>query len=347
MAYDWGFQNDPNYGKRMDALLFRRAMNTAQDAADDEKRWAARFLSRSIVGIDTADGREYNGNVPMDAGTFFDKMHGFAQTYDPTTKKFDLHFLDSENQKAWDKLPDDLEARFAFAREHGNYSTVNNRLGSAAGRLASAGRVTEEELRYLTDEEKYEVQSWQGVENAPEAVMKLREMEGLLQKYEEGFDSGKYIVIDDLGAGVEGERFVPRPATQEEHEHAENKLRDDIALLKQAGDGSVGDDPGEAFVTIEPRIRELKALAEKRKTVREYERQLAEENSWRTVAAVSPALTDAGREILRTAMAHKDDLKNAVGDDFMRLARENPAEAEKVAAGARRNPSGTRSRGPL
>ena len=332
MPYDWGFQNDPNYGKRMDALLFRRAMNTAQDAADDEKRWAARFLSRSIVGIDTADGREYNGNVPMDAGTFFDKMHGFAQTYDPTTKKFDLHFLDSENQKAWDKLPDDLETRFAFAREHGNYSTVNNRLGSAAGRLASAGRVTEEELRYLTDEEKYEVQSWQGVENAPEAVMKLREMEGLLQKYEEGFDSGKYIVIDDLGAGVEGERFVPRPATQEEHEHAENKLRDDIALLKQAGDGSVGDDPGEAFVTIEPRIRELKALAEKRKTVREYERQLAEENSWRTVAAVSPALTDAGREILRTAMAHKDDLKNAVGDDFMRLARENPAEAEKVAA---------------
>lgn len=83
--------------------------------------------------------------------------------------------------------------------------------------------------------------------------------------------------------------------------------------------------------TTTPRVKELKDIAEKRKTVREYQNQLRTENAWAIAAGVKAALNEEGQGILERALNNLDNIENTVGLEFMAFADKNPQEAKMLA----------------
>lgn len=228
---------DKNY---IDPYYINVALSTNPDSADkDRVTWAASTLSKEFLNLTSYDGAIYNKNTPMEPRDFLIKMQDIA-------KKRDIHSIYTQEYQDFNKLPDDLNAQYEFAKSHGN-NTVNNKLGTMASRLVSQNRITKDEYAELNDDEKKEADE-----------------------------------------------------------------------LMQAE-------------TTTPRVKELKDIAEKRKTVREYQNQLRTENAWAIAAGVKAALNEEGQGILERALNNLDNIENTVGLEFMAFADKNPQEAKMLA----------------
>lgn len=168
MAYE--FLDDENFKKWLEGSLDRKAYNMSANASPEDKYWAAHRLAKRLVGVNSYDGREFNDSKPMDADAFLAKMRSFAESGNPDaldTPDFTAYF---KNGKDWD-----LEAKFKFAREHGS-DTVNNRLGTAAGRLLSLTHLTPDELKELSEDERKEGEAINAAEVPSETSARQRKI---------------------------------------------------------------------------------------------------------------------------------------------------------------------------
>lgn len=278
--------------------------------------WAASTIAEKFLGIKSYDGSFFNKSVPMEPRDFLTLMQRFHKERDPSllyTKEY------KEFNALKDKNPNDIDALYAYATEHGN-QTVNNKIGTMASRAATFNRMIPEEIRELPEQEQAEIKAWEPIYDNREARQRILIINDLLLE--------KNLIYDVVPRLYSYDGLTSTSYADAQNEEVRQRLIEERDTIRAHLDSGYFEQeyPGR----IE-RIKELKDLAEKHKTIREYGNQLDNENSWAVIAGVKAALGEEGRKILDIASHHLDDIKGHVGERFMDLAEKDPDEAGRLA----------------